>query len=90
MSFVQKIFFIITDISNIIASTNSYTFFTEILIIRENEYEDVLCFNIKYLKQHTKMFFPSRLFFKKAPKPIKYEINSKQSPEILTGELIIE
>lgn len=58
--------------------------------IRENEYEDVLCFNIKYLKQHTKMFFPSRLFFKKAPKPIKYEINSKQSPEILTGELIIE
>ncbi len=58
--------------------------------IRENEYEDVLCFNIKYLKQHTKMFFPSRLFFKKAPKSIKYEINSKHSPEIFTGELIIE
>lgn len=58
--------------------------------IRENEKEDVLCFNIQYLKQHKKMFFPSRLFFKKAPRFIKYEINSKHSPEVFKGELIIE
>lgn len=58
--------------------------------IRKGEEEDVLFFNIPSLKQHTKMFFPSRLFFKNAPKSIKYEINSKHSPEIFTGELIIE
>lgn len=58
--------------------------------IRKGDEEDFLFFNIPSLKQHTKMFFPSRLFFKNAPKSIKYEINSKHSPKIFTGELIIE
>ena len=70
------------DYSNAISSIFCYD-------IIECENEDVLFFNISYLKQHTKMFFPSRLFFKKAPKSIKYEINSKHSPEIIIGELII-
>lgn len=71
------------DYSNEISSIFCYD-------IRENEKEDVLCLNIQYLKQHKKMFFPSRLLFKKAPKSIKYEINSNRSPEVSRGELIIE
>ena len=33
--------------------------------LRENNEDDILCFNIPYLKQNTKMFFPSYLFFVK-------------------------
>ena len=55
--------------------------------LRENAEDDILCFNIPYLKQHTKMFFPSYLFFRKMPKNIRYEIRSKHSPEVYKGTL---
>lgn len=57
--------------------------------LRETDDEDVLCFNIPYLKQNTKMFFPSYLFFISAPKNIRYEIRSKYSPEVYKGILKI-
>lgn len=81
-SYTDRIKELQQDYSNAISSIFCYD-------IIEGENEDVLFFKISYLKQHTKMFFPSRLFFKKAPKSIKYEINSKHSPEIFTGELIL-
>ena len=55
--------------------------------LRENDKDDILCFNIPYLKQNTKMFFPSYLFFRKKPKNLRYEIRSKHSPEVYTGTL---
>ena len=58
--------------------------------LRKNEADDILCFNIPYLKQNTKMFFPSFLFFVKEPKDLRYEIRSKHSPEVYRGTLIIE
>ena len=50
--------------------------------IHESETEDILCFNIPYLKQNTKMFFPSYLLFKTVPEYIRYEIRSKHSPNV--------
>ena len=58
--------------------------------LRENDKEDILCFNIPYLKQNTKMFFPSFLFFMKTPKYLRYEIRSKHSPEVYKGTLVFE
>lgn len=58
--------------------------------LRETDDEDILCFNIPYLKQNTKMFFPSYLFFIKTPKNLRYEIRSKHSPEVYKGTLTIE
>ena len=55
--------------------------------LRENDEDDILCFNIPYLKQNTKMFFPSYLFFEKNPKNLRYEIRSKHSPEVYKGTL---
>lgn len=55
--------------------------------IRETETDDILCFNIPYLKQNTKMFFPSYLFFARKPKNLRYEIRSKHSPEVYKGTL---
>ena len=55
--------------------------------LRENDKYDILCFNIPYLKQNTKMFFPSYLFFKKKPQNLRYEIRSKHSPEVYKGIL---
>lgn len=55
--------------------------------LRENDEDDILCFNIPYLKQNTKMFFPSYLYFKKKPKNLRYEIRSKHSPEVYKGML---
>lgn len=55
--------------------------------LRGNNEDDILCFNIPYLKQNTKMFFPSYLFFKKIPKNLRYEIRSKHSPEVYKGML---
>lgn len=55
--------------------------------LRENNKDDILCFNIPYLKQNTKMFFPSYLFFRKKPKNLLYEIRSKHSPEVYKGTL---
>ena len=55
--------------------------------IRETETDDILFFNIPYLKQNTKMFFPSYLFFARKPKNLRYEIRSKHSPEVYKGTL---
>ena len=55
--------------------------------LKGNNEDDILCFNIPYLKQNTKMFFPSYLFFKKIPKNLRYEIRSKHSPEVYKGML---
>lgn len=55
--------------------------------LKRNVNDDILCFNIPYLKQNTKMFFPSYLFFKKTPKNLRYEIRSKHSPEVYKGTL---
>ena len=57
--------------------------------LRESDGDDILCFNIPYLKQNTKMFFPSYLFFKKTPKNLRYEIRSKHSPEVYKGVLAV-
>lgn len=54
---------------------------------RENTKEDILCFNVPYLKQNTKMFFPSYLFFNTIPGVIRYEIRSKHSPDVYTETL---
>ena len=58
--------------------------------LRENEKADILCFNVPYLKQNTKMFFPSYLFFTKQPKNVRYEIRSKHSPNVYVGTLEFE
>lgn len=58
--------------------------------LRKNGKDDILCFNIPYLKQNTKMFFPSYLFFTKKPKNLRYEIRSKHSPEVYKGTLTLE
>lgn len=57
--------------------------------IRDNSTEDILCFNIPYLKQNTKMFFPSLLFFKSIPQYIRYEIRSKYSPNVYENKYIV-
>lgn len=54
--------------------------------IRENGSEDILSFNIPYLKQNTKMFFPSFLLFCKLPKSMRFEIRSKHSPSVYRKE----
>lgn len=54
--------------------------------IHESEEEDILCFNIPYLKQNTKMFFPSFLFFGTIPEYVRYEIRSKHSPNVYTNK----
>ena len=58
--------------------------------LRETKDDDILCFNIPYLKQNAKMFFPSYLFFAKKPKNLRYEIRSKHSPEVYKGTLTLE
>ena len=49
---------------------------------RENENDDILIFNIPYLKQNTKMFFPSFLYFSSIPNNIRFEIRSKHLPNV--------
>ena len=53
----------------------------------ENDTEDILSFNIRYLKQNTKMFFPSFLFFKDKPDYIRYEMRSKHSPNVYSKKI---
>lgn len=48
----------------------------------EEEDNDILKVNIKYLKQNDSMYLPSILFFKKQPEYIEYEITSKHYPDI--------
>lgn len=56
----------------------------------EDEGEDIWKFNVRYLKQHTKMYLPSVLLFKRLPDKIKYEIKSKYSKDVVKGEINIE
>lgn len=58
--------------------------------VHQTEEEDVLCFNIPYLKQNTKMYFPSYLFFASVPKYIRYEIRSKHSPNVYTKKFEVQ
>ncbi len=57
--------------------------------LRDNGNDDILCFNIPYLKQNTKMFFPSYLFFSTLPASLRYEIRSKHSPDVYSGTLVL-
>lgn len=57
--------------------------------IYKSENEDILCFNIPYLKQNTRMFFPSHLLFKTVPEYIRYEIRSKHSPNIYSKKFLV-
>lgn len=52
----------------------------------EDEHNDIIKFNLKYLKQNNSMYLPSILFFKKQPEYIEYEITSKYYPEIIIGK----
>ena len=52
--------------------------------VHHSDEEDILCFNIPYLKQHTSMYFPSYLFFESIPQYIRYEIRSKHSANVYT------
>ncbi|NPV02762.1 MAG: hypothetical protein HPY53_15420 [Brevinematales bacterium] len=61
---------------------NDYNSFT-------HEDKQILVFNFKKLNNHCKMFFPCRLFFKEKFREIKYEIKSKNIPEIIKGTLKI-
>lgn len=55
----------------------------------EDDEEDVLCFNISYLKQNTNMFFPTLLFFKSIPQYIRYEIRSMHSPDVYENKYTV-
>ena len=57
--------------------------------VYETEDEEVLCFNISYLKQHTAMYFPAYLFFKILPEKISYKITSKRSTNEYKGQIRI-
>lgn len=58
--------------------------------IKEHDEESIWSFNISYLKQHTGVRFPTKLYFEKLPKTIKYEITSKYMPDIVTGEIVVQ
>jgi len=51
---------------------------------------DIIRFKVQYIKQHTKMVFPSKLFLRKTDTTIRYNISSKFSPLILEGEIEIQ
>ncbi|WP_191978876.1 hypothetical protein [Paucilactobacillus vaccinostercus] len=50
---------------------------------------DIVKLHLDYLKQHSAMWFPTKLFFKAGIKQIDYEITTKQNPEILKGQISI-
>lgn len=50
----------------------------------DDKENDILKFNIEYLKQKNSMYLPSILFFKKRPEYIEYEITSKHFPDIVS------
>ena len=54
----------------------------------EEEYNDIIKFNLGYLKQNKNMYFPSILFFKYQPEYIKYEITSKYYPKVIKGNVV--
>ena len=85
--------FVKTKIEEYVEFKNKYNHIVENVFSYsklETNTEDLLTFNIKYLKQNTKMFFPSYLFFKSQPTYIRYEIRSKHSPNVYEGKFSIE
>lgn len=55
-----------------------------------NENQDILTFNIQYLKQNTTMHFPSSLVFKKVPKFIECEVRSKFTSNIIRFKINLD
>ncbi|WDI23841.1 hypothetical protein PUW21_12570 [Bacillus subtilis] len=51
---------------------------------------DVICYTQNYIKHNTSIYLPSILVFNSPPYKIRYEINSKHSPEIMKGEIDIK
>lgn len=52
----------------------------------EEEKNDIIKFNLKYLKQNNSMYFPSILLFSEKPEYIEYEIISKHYPDVISGK----
>jgi hypothetical protein len=52
--------------------------------------QDILEFNINYLKQHRSVYFPTVLLLKEIPEFIDYEIRSKNSADVIEGRLTIK
>ena len=55
----------------------------------QDDENDILCYNLDYIKQHQSIYLPSIIVFDVIPEKINYKITSKHSPEIICGELII-
>lgn len=71
-----------SEYNNTLDATFCYDYF------RDDDY-DIICYNQKYIKQNTSVFFPSILVFNEVPNKIVYEISSKHYPEIIKGELLV-
>ncbi|MCY8911036.1 hypothetical protein P8907_20265 [Bacillus atrophaeus] len=51
---------------------------------------DILIYTQNYIKHNTNIYLPSKLVFNSLPDNIRYEIRSKHSPNVITGEIKIE
>ncbi|CCG49443.1 hypothetical protein [Bacillus velezensis] len=51
---------------------------------------DILIYTQNYIKHNTNIYLPSKLVFNSPPDNIRYEIRSKHSPNVITGEIKIE
>ena len=70
------------EYNNLLETIFCYDYFKE-------DGNDIACYNLKYIKQNTNVYFPSKLFFNAIPTKIIYEISSKHYPELIKGELNI-
>lgn len=70
------------DFKNELVDVFCYSFFKE-----GNEY--IVKLHIDYIKHNTTVAFPSVIFIKESVNCIPYTITSKNSPEIITGEIIV-
>lgn len=48
---------------------------------------DIIKFKVNYMKHNTAMYFPSLLLFHQEPASLKYEIRSKNHPDVITDTL---
>lgn len=55
-----------------------------------NDENDIITFNIRYLKQNTNMYLPSLLIFKQIPEYFEYEIRSKYTPDVVRGRVELQ
>ena len=53
----------------------------------EENQENILAFKIKYLKQNTAIYFPSRIIFESPPEFLSYEIRSKHYPNVVVKKV---